>query len=518
MEDKLIFHIESFAMAGLAGLSGLSGLSGIMGGGEGGGPPPDPYEDFYIYDSFTGSAATLLEAHTPEKGGPWSVFEAGKSLVLDGAGRAEVEDVVNGNFNYISDGINHGTIELTLRCNFPTDTSPTYGVLMFNQVPDNGYSYYYFGLVGDNVQLIWNDSGSEVATPPITAPHGLSDGATAVLRVEISDNGKALDCFLNGVQIGTTYYYASVPHGERPLTVWRGVGVRLSGGTDFYEADLLTAEVNYVIPSVPQYPNLSFNGTDWEWYCDPSFTGGAASQHKVYINDVLYDSYAGRSGTIPGAAILVDDMFSLSQSNSAGESAKTTPFPAEKPNVLELEDDFNNGPEAFSVHVPDAGGWDISTDLLVNGDGELEFLQDNPTGFKANSLSNGRQSIEFGFQFNDLSGLDVEVSFNFYDIAECWKLVFSPTDIKLYEVTGGVETQRGSTLTLVGDETALGVYISVKENNGDDIAINVGGLGDITYSAVGRPHKNEVGLNFSANVTTPTLLRMVYVAAYVKGT
>jgi hypothetical protein len=64
----------------------------------------------------------------------------------------------------------------------------------------------------------------------------------------------------------------------------------------------------------------------------------------------------------------------------------------------------------------------------------------------------------------------------------------------------------------------LGVYISVKENNGDDIAINVGGLGDITYSAVGRPHKNEVGLNFSANVTTPTLLRMVYVAAYVKGT
>lgn len=179
--------------------------------------------------------------------------------------------------------------------------------------------------------------------------------------------------------------------------------------------------------------------------------------------------------------------------------------------VHELTDTFSNGPENFSVHIPEVGAWNLGSDTIVNGDGYLEFLQNEPFEFNSVSLTSGKIDLWASISVNDLSGLnEFSIAFNYFDIAECWKVVFNATEIKLFEVVGGVETQRGATMTWPEGVTSTEVNINTVGNDGDDVIVALD-FDDIIYSITNRPNKDQTGIRIFSNAVSPTLLLMDYI-------
>lgn len=189
--------------------------------------PADPYADYTIYDSFTGSGN--LVDHDPEKGGPWTVNVVG-TFTLSG-GKATMYGAALSEPRAFIDGGANGTIVLT--------TTYAAGLrvlkLYFNYLDGNNFWYVeanpVFGGAGGTFALKEVTAGSET-----NRGSGVYPSATTGATWTITINGDTVSANVGAVTIN----YTST--GARPNKT--AIGLQIScfddDGDSAVDLDLLT--------------------------------------------------------------------------------------------------------------------------------------------------------------------------------------------------------------------------------------------------------------------------------------
>jgi len=189
--------------------------------------PADPYADYTIYDSFTGSGN--LVDHDPEKGGPWTVNGAG-TFTLSG-GKATMSGAALSEPRAFIDGGANGTIVLTTTY----DAGLLVLKLYFNYLDSNNYWYVeanpVLGGAGGTFALKEVTSGSET-----NRGSGVYPSATTGATWTITINGDTVSANVGAVTIN----YTST--GARPNKT--AIGLQIScfdnDGNSAVDLDLLT--------------------------------------------------------------------------------------------------------------------------------------------------------------------------------------------------------------------------------------------------------------------------------------
>lgn len=170
--------------------------------------------------------------------------------------------------------------------------------------------------------------------------------------------------------------------------------------------------------------------------------------------------------------------------------------------------DTFTGSGPLSSHTPDVGSaWTITGDVpALTGAGALELN----TGFAVTDITvdiDSRIDTTWEFTCDALWGSNLVIRFNELEPTNRWHVYWSPPYVQLYQIVAGVQTQRGATFTDGVGATSIKIRITTNEGtNGDTVNVYINDALEITWTATGRPLKDNTILGMRSFVAGDQVL------------
>lgn len=170
--------------------------------------------------------------------------------------------------------------------------------------------------------------------------------------------------------------------------------------------------------------------------------------------------------------------------------------------------DTFTGSGPLSSHTPDVGSpWTITGDVpALTGAGALELN----SSFAVTQISvtlNARFDATWEFTFDPLWGSNLNLRFNVLDNSNRWHVYWGPPYLQLYQIVGGVTTQRGATFEDDPGATSIKIRITTNEGtDGDTVNVYINDALEITWTATNRPLKDNTTIEMWSFVAEDQVL------------
>lgn len=191
----------------------------------------NPFGQFTVYDSMTGTNGTTLQSHSPEKGGSWTKA-LGNDATLDGSGHVKLDFASES--RYIIPGSATGTIIASLRDSAGGVSDANKKGIIFNYQDANNF---WFAGGGFNFATITKTiAGVESAVGSGSAYTGSTTNYLE-FKLVISANGDDLNLYIDGVSFAT----ASVSNRELKSNTTAGIRF-INNGPNYVYSDLFAIQ------------------------------------------------------------------------------------------------------------------------------------------------------------------------------------------------------------------------------------------------------------------------------------
>jgi len=153
-----------------------------------------PYDAYSIYDSFTGTNATGVTDHTPDKDTEGGGYQ-------DGIGSGEYTITSNqvylasGDAGYNTDWIDAGVADCTINCNIIIGTTVANGLIVRASAGNDNLEVI-LDAANDRVRLYSNTNGSRAELKTTTS---VSLDTTSTYAVKVVLSGTAVEIFIDSV-------------------------------------------------------------------------------------------------------------------------------------------------------------------------------------------------------------------------------------------------------------------------------------------------------------------------------